>query len=86
MTKVKVEFINTCSCCASYEDMIRQVASKLDDAVEVKIYEVGKDIDYIKKYGMITKGTMIINEKKRYEYLDRGVIEKAIRDAVQEQG
>ena len=35
----------------------------------------------LKKYGMITKGTMIINGKKKYENLSNNVIEKAIGEA-----
>ena len=52
--------------------------------VEVKLYRVGKDVDYIKKYGMIFTGTMIINENKRVTRLSRKNIENEIRMAVDE--
>lgn len=84
MGKVKVEFINTCSCCASYEEDIKRAAGQYGDQVEVKIYRAGRDFDYLKKYGMISRGTMIINEKKKYDSLNKEVIEKAIQAAVKE--
>ena len=44
----------------------------------------GKDFDYLKKYGMISKGTMIINGKTKYDNLNKEIIEKAIDKAVHE--
>lgn len=82
MSKVQVEFINTCHCCDEYTGIIRSAASKYGDSVEVKIYYAGKDFDYIKKYGPITKGTMIIGGRKRFDTLSKSIIEKAIADAV----
>lgn len=52
--------------------------------MEVKIYYAGKDFDYIKKYGVVFKGTMIINETKKIDRLSKDIIEKAIDDAVKE--
>lgn len=82
MTKTLVEFINTCSCCDDHVQTIRNYAEKHGDQVEVKIYYAGKDTDYLRKYGMVTKGTMIINGKKKLENLTRATIEKAIDDAI----
>jgi len=62
--------------------MIKNAATKYGDAVAVKIYYAGKDMDYLIKYGMITKGTMIINGRKKYDILSRPVIEKVIEEAV----
>lgn len=84
MAKATVEFINTCSCCDEYGQTIKNAAAKYGNDVEVKIYYAGKDFDYVRRYGMITKGTMIINEKKKYETLSRDIIEKAIENAVKE--
>lgn len=84
MDKVKVEFINTCSCCASHEEDIKRAASQYGEQVEVKIYHAGRDFDYLKKYGMISRGTMIINGKKKYDSLNKELIEKAIQEAVKE--
>jgi hypothetical protein len=82
MKKVHVEFINTCPCCDEYGQAIQKAADTHGGDVDVTIYYAGKDFDYLKKYGMITRGTMIINGKKKYENLSRDIIEKAISDAV----
>lgn len=81
--KVKVEFINTCACCDAHGENIRKIAARYSDAVDVSIYYAGKDFDYLKKYGMITKGTMIVNGTKKYENLSKEIIEKAISEAVE---
>ena len=86
MPKVQVEFINTCQCCDEYGRIIRSAASRHGDDVEVKIYYAGKDFDYLKKYGPVTRGTMIINGKKRFDTLSKDMIEKAIADAVASNG
>jgi len=83
MAKVKVEFINTCACCDEHGENIKQIAADFGDKVDVSIYFAGKDFDYLKKYGMISKGTMIINGKKKYENLSKEVIQKAITDALE---
>lgn len=51
--------------------------------MEVKIYQAGKDFSYIKKYGMITKGTLIINQKKKFDRLSKDTIERVILEAIQ---
>ncbi|HEX2967277.1 MAG TPA: thioredoxin-like (seleno)protein SaoT [Syntrophorhabdaceae bacterium] len=85
MAKVRIEFINTCAHCAETGRLIRQTAAGYGDAVEMKEYVAGKDFDYLKKYGMISKGTMIINEKVKYDNLSKEIIEKAIKEAIQEE-
>ncbi len=82
MAKVHVEFINTCSCCAETGRTIQEVAAGYGDDVDVKLYVAGRDFDYLKKYGMISKGTMIINGKTKYDNLNKEIIEKAIDKAV----
>jgi len=62
--------------------VIKQAAVKYGDAVAVTIYYAGKDMDYLRKYGMVTRGTMIINSRKKYDILSREVIEKVIEEAV----
>lgn len=81
---VLVEFINTCPTCVSYENIVNEVARKYGDEVKVKFFYAGKDVDYIKKYGMISRGTLIINEKKKYDNLNYQVIKDAIDEAVKE--
>jgi hypothetical protein len=41
-------------------------------------------MDYIRKYGMIYVGTMIINEKIFIKNLNKKSIDKAIDDAIEE--
>lgn len=83
MSKVTVEFINTCACCDEHGESIKNIAAKYGDAVDVSLYYAGKDFDYLKKYGMISKGTMIINGTRKYETLSKDIIEKAIGEAMQ---
>ena len=84
MSKVTVEFINTCSCCDGHGQTIKKTAAKYGEDVEVRLYYAGKDFDYLRKYGMINKGTMIINGKKKFENLSGEIIEKAIEEAVRD--
>ncbi len=82
VAKITVEFINTCPSCAGYEDAVRSAASQFGDAVEVKFYQAGKDIDYLRKYGPVSKGTLIINGRKKYDNLSNDLIRRAIFEAV----
>ena len=81
--KIKVEFINTCACCDEHGENIKKIADRYGDAVDVSIYYAGKDFDYLKKYGIMTKGTMIVNGTKKYEDLSKEIIEKAINEAME---
>lgn len=80
----KVEFINTCPCCDAHGDCLRELQKRFPDKIDLKIYYVGKDFDYLPKYGPITRGTMIVDGKDRYEDLNRRTIEKVIADAIGE--
>ena len=82
MPKITVEFINTCPCCDEHVRDIKNAAATYGDDVEVKIYHAGKDFDYLKKYGMVTKGTMIINGRKKIDSLSKEIIERSIADAL----
>lgn len=84
MKKVLIEFINTWSGCDGYTRTVEASAAKYKDKVDVKIYYAGKDFDYIKKYGIIFKGTLIINEKKKIDRISKDTIDKEIREAVME--
>lgn len=83
MAKVKIEFINTCACCDEHGENIRKIAGQYGDDVDVSIYYAGKDFDYLKKYGMISKGTMIVNGAKKYETLSKDIIKQAINEAME---
>ena len=81
MGKLRVEFINTCSCCDGYGDVLRDLAAK-NPEIDLKIYYMGKDFDYLPKYGPVSRGTLIINESDRYDELSRRVIEGAVKGAL----
>lgn len=84
MDKILVEFINTWSGCDGYSRAVEAAAAKYKDKVEAKIYYAGKNMEYIKKYGVIFKGTLIINEKKKIQRISKDIIEKEIELAVDE--
>jgi hypothetical protein len=82
MNKMKIELINTCPSCAGYEDVLRDIKKQFPEEVDLKIYYAGKDFEYLPKYGPIFRGTMVINEKDRYEDLSRKTIEEAVAKAL----
>lgn len=84
LSKVLVEFINTWAGCDGNTRLVQEAASKYKDKVEVKIYYAGKDFDYVKKYGVIFRGTLIINEKIKIDKISKSIIEEAIDKAVKE--
>ena len=84
MNKIKVEFINTWPSCDSIGRLVQSSVERYGDKIELKMYRTGKDMDYIKKYGMIYVGTMIINEKTFIKNLNKKSIDKAIDDAINE--
>ena len=61
---------------------MREVAGRYGGNVEVLIYQAGRDMGYVAKYGPIMRGTLIINGGPRIERLNRSIIERAIADAV----
>ncbi|TXJ20562.1 thioredoxin family protein [Brachyspira aalborgi] len=83
MSKMLVEFINTCSTCDGYSSYLNELYNQYRDKIELKIYYAGKDFDYIQKYGIIDRGTLIINGKNRYEILNKKLIEKEIKAAIE---
>lgn len=80
--KVLVEFINTCPHCAGFERDVRDVGALYPDMVDVRIYVAGKDVEYLRRYGMISRGTLIINGTDRYEEPGRALIERVVAEAV----
>lgn len=64
--------------------LIRTMGEIYNEKLEIKLYQTGKDFSYIKKYGMITKGTLIINQRKKYDRLSKSIIEKLILEAMGE--
>ncbi|MDR1773405.1 MAG: thioredoxin family protein [Clostridioides sp.] len=82
MEKILVEFINTCPTCEEHARVIKEICDKYPEKIDLKIYYAGKDFSYIKKYGVITKGTMIINQKKKVDRLSKSNIEKTILEVI----
>ena len=82
MSKILVEFINTWPSCDEHGVFIKKMSEKYADKLEIKLYQAGKDFSYIKKYGIITKGTLIINQKKKYDRLNKDTIDRAIVEAI----
>ena len=58
------------------------MAKEFGDKVEVKLYSQGKDMEALRKYGMVFQGTMIINEKKKVTKLSFKNIRNEIAQAV----
>lgn len=58
------------------------MAKEFGDKVEVKLYSQGKDMESLRKYGMVFQGTMIINEKKKVTKLSIKNIRNEIAQAV----
>lgn len=54
------------------------------DRVKFRAYQMGKDTEYLEKYGFMSRGTMIINGTRFIDRLSRGNIEKEIAEAVGE--
>ncbi len=59
-------------------------AARYSELVDLKMYQAGKDIDYIKKYGMIYVGTLIINGSVFIKNPNRSSIDQAIDAAIEE--
>lgn len=66
MKPVTLEFIHTCPCCDIFSRTLQEIAGK-QEGIRLKIYYAGKDFDYLPRYGVITKGTLIVNGQTRYE-------------------
>jgi hypothetical protein len=80
--RVLVEFVNTCPHCAGYERDVRNAAARFGEDVELHVYAAGKDFDYVRRYGVITRGTLIVDGVRRFEEPTRATIERAIAEAV----
>ena len=72
--KKLIEFINVCAWCDKYGGLVKALGEEYSDKITVKIYKAGKDFDYIKKYGMVTKSMIVINEKEKFSTLDEKII------------
>jgi hypothetical protein len=48
----------------------------------VQIYHAGKDFGYLRKYGPVSRGTLIINGRQKYDNLGNELIRRVIVEAV----
>ena len=62
--------------------MVQVLEKEYEGRVNVRIYRAGKDFDYIKKYGAITKSMLIINEKKAITKLTKPAVRQAFEEAL----
>jgi hypothetical protein len=63
---------------------VREVAARYGGRVDVRIYQAGRDVAYLPKYGPVMRGTLFIDERVRLEHLTRPIIEDAIARAVED--
>ena len=84
MSKVLVEFINTCPCCDEYGALLKELAEKYREQIDLRLYSAGRDMDYLAKYGAVTRGTLIINGAEKYEegFFNRKIVTEAVEKAV----
>ena len=61
---------------------VESLKEKYKGRVETVIYKAGKDFDYIKKYGAVSKSMLVINETKAIKNLNRSTIAKAFEEAI----
>lgn len=82
MEKPCIEFINACAWCDKYTSLVKGLEENYKGKINVKIYRLGQDFDYIKKYGATLKSLIIVNEKKKIDNLSKGKIEEAFKEAL----
>ena len=46
------------------------------------MYKAGVDTDYVKKYGVVTKSMLVINEKKAVTKLTKPAVRNAFEEAL----
>ncbi len=60
---------------------MREIAQRYPGVFDVRLYQAGRDMEYVAKYGPVMRGTLIIDERIMIERLSRSVIEQALCDA-----
>lgn len=65
-----------------FGDLVQVLEKEYGGKVNVKIYRAGKDFDYIKKYGAVTKSMLVINEKKAITNLTKPLVRQAFKEAL----
>jgi len=62
--------------------LVQILGKEYTGRVNVRIYKAGKDFDYIKKYGAVTKSILVINEKKVVKQLSKSAVRAAFEEAL----
>lgn len=62
--------------------MVEALEKKYEGKVNVRSYKAGRDVDYIPKYGAVTRSMIVINEKKAITKLTKPAIRKAFEEAL----
>lgn len=62
--------------------MVQVLEKEYAGRVHVAIYRAGKDFEYIKKYGAVTKSMIVINERKAITKLTKPAIRQAFEEAL----
>ena len=62
--------------------MVKVLEKEYEGRVHVRIYKAGQDVDYVKKYGAVTKSMLVINEKKAVTKLTKPAVRKAFEEAL----
>lgn len=75
-----IEFITACACCEVYAEFVKSIAPDYPE-VETKVYVAGQDMDYVPKYGMVSKSTMIVNESEVITDFSKSIIREAFQRA-----
>lgn len=61
---------------------MKSLGEQYKGKIDVTIYTVGKDFDFIKKYGATSKSMLIINESKAITKLSKEAVRKAFEEAL----
>ncbi len=65
-----------------FGDLVQVLGKEYEGRVNVAIYRAGKDFDYIKKYGAVTKSMLVINERKAVTKLTKPAVRAAFEEAL----
>ena len=61
---------------------MQSLAKQYANRVEVKVYTVGSDFEYLAKYGNVAKSMLIVNENKAIMNLSKAAVRKAFEEAI----
>lgn len=65
-----------------FEEQVASLREQYKGRVNVVIYRAGREFDYIRKYGAVTKSMLVINEKKAITKLTKKTVREAFEEAL----